>query len=170
MADCATPAIILAQAIGRWGNFFNQEAYGALITNSSFQFFPFGVLIEKGNWTKLATKQVIENFGEIESISSAWFSATFFYEFVWNILGFVLLLVLLLKLTKKHRTGMVMSVYFMWYGFGRFFIEMIRLDPLVLFGSFRFSQWLAFAEFVLGVVLLIVLLINKNKGKGKKRV
>ena len=59
VADCAVPAIILAQALGRWGNFFNQEAYGALLTNSSFQFLPFGVLIEKGNWTKLATKQVI---------------------------------------------------------------------------------------------------------------
>ena len=164
VADCALPAIILAQAIGRWGNFFNQEAYGMLITNSSFQFFPFGVLIGKENWTALASEEVIKHFGTY-NIESAWFNATFFYEFIWNVLGFVLLLILFLKLSKKGKTGIVMAVYFVWYGFGRFFIEMLRLDPLVIFGSIRFSQWLAFAEMILGIVLLVLFILKDKKGK-----
>lgn len=169
VADCAVPAIILAQAIGRWGNFFNQEAYGALITNSSLQFFPFGVLVEKNNWTTLAYKQVIGAFGEIEGISSAWFNATFFYEFAWDLIGFVLLLVILCTLSKKGKVGFVMCGYFMWYGIGRFFIEMLRLDPLVIFGSFRFSQWLAFAEFILGAALLVLFILREKK-KGNRHV
>ena len=168
VADCALPVIILAQAIGRWGNFFNQEAYGMLVSNPSFQFFPFGVLIEKSNWTALASEQVFKAYGTY-SLESAWFNATFFYEFIWNLIGFILLLVLFFKLTKKGKTGIVMSVYFIWYGFGRFFIEMLRLDPLVIFGSVRFSQYLAFCEMILGVVLLIVFII-KNKKKGKRNV
>ena len=168
VADCALPGIILAQAIGRWGNFFNQEAYGMLITNSSFQFFPFGVLIEKSNWTALAREAVYNHFGTY-SLESAWFNATFFYESLWNVIGFTVLLVLLFKLSKKGKAGIVMAVYFIWYGFGRFFIEFLRMDPLVIFGSVRFSQLLAFLEIILGIGLL-VLFIVKNKKKGKKNV
>ena len=164
VADCAVPGIILAQAIGRWGNFFNQEAYGMLITNPSFQFFPFGVLVEKSNWTALAREAVFNNFGTY-NMESAWFNATFFYESFWNVLGFVLLLVLLFKLSKKGKAGIIMAVYFIWYGFGRFFIEMLRLDPLVVFGTIRFSQWLAFAEMILGIVLLILFIVKNKKGK-----
>lgn len=168
VADCALPAIILAQAIGRWGNFFNQEAYGALITNSAWQFFPFGVLIERGNFTGLASEQVISAFGSLD-VSSAWFCATFFYEFIWNTLGFIFLIVLLFKLSSKGKTGIVMSVYFIWYGIGRFFIEMLRLDPLVIFGGVRFSQLLAGLEVVLGAILLVIFIL-KEKRKGKRNV
>ena len=69
--DVIVPALIFAQALGRWGNFFNQEAYGEVITNSKFQWFPFGVFIEEtGNWHL----------------------ATFFYESIWNLIGTVILL------------------------------------------------------------------------------
>lgn len=150
VADCVLPGIIIAQALGRWGNFFNQEAYGPLITNAKWQWFPFGVEID----TFLGTE---------------WHCATFFYESVWNVIGFAVLLILFFKVLNENKTGIVASVYFMWYGFGRFIIEMLRQDPLIIFGSIKFSMWFAFCVFLLGVTLLICIL-TKNKKRGKENV
>ena len=79
LMDMAAPAVILGQAVGRWGNFFNGEAYGRLITDPKWCFFPYGVQVD-----------------------GAWYQATFFYESVWDLLGF-----LLLHLVRKKcgRTG-----------------------------------------------------------------
>ena len=77
--DLAAPCLILGQAIGRWGNFFNQEVYGAKITDPALQWFPFGVLLNNGEWHY----------------------ALFFYECIINIIIFIVLLKLLKKITKS---------------------------------------------------------------------
>jgi len=131
LCDVIAPCLILGQALGRWGNFFNQEAYGNKITNSSLQWFPFGVFIESEN---------------------AWFQATFFYESLWNLIG---LCILLFVYKKSNLTGTTASVYLIWYGLGRMIIEGLRSDSLYIQGThIRVSQALSAVLIVLGLVVL----------------
>ena len=116
LADMIAPALILSQAIGRWGNYFNGEAYGRLIENPALQWFPLAV-----------------------NVDGAWHMATFFYESVWDLLGF---LVLWLTRKKITRPGNLFLLYLVWYGLGRAFIEGLRTDSL-MFGPFRVSQFLS---------------------------
>lgn len=120
LLDCLAPGLLLAQAIGRWGNYFNMEAYGPEIKNSLFHFFPMGVLIPSaGGYT--------------------WHMATFFYESMWNLAGFILLWFF----RKKQKVdGSQLFWYFLWYGSGRFVIEGLREDSLYI-GPFRVSQLLS---------------------------
>ena len=95
--DLVAPELILSQGIGRWGNFFNQEAYGYAIEDPAWQFFPVAV-----------------------KIGSVWHMATFFYESVWDVGGFFLLW----SLRKKtRREGDLFLLYLLWYGAGRAVIE-----------------------------------------------
>ena len=116
LADMIAPALILSQAIGRWGNFFNGEAYGRLIENPALQWFPLAV-----------------------NVDGAWHMATFFYESLWDLLGF---LVLWLTRKKTARPGNLFLLYLIWYGLGRAFIEGLRTDSLML-GPLRVSQVLS---------------------------
>ena len=159
IADCLVPCLILGQAIGRWGNFTNHEAYGNLITNSNFQFFPFGVLIESSNYTSLARDAVINAYGSLEP--TAWFMATFFYESMWN---FMVLVVLLIIFNKSQLRGLTTCGYFVLYGIGRFWIEGLRMDSLYFLGL-RVSQWLSLA-LVIGFGIYALYLITKEKKRG----
>ncbi len=139
LCDVLVSGVILAQALGRWGNYFNIEAYGLAITNPSLQFFPLAVYVP--------------SIGE-------WHMATFFYEFVWNILGFALLFFVI---RKKGRTGDSTLWYFLWYGAGRMVIEGFRLDSLYLFSTgIRVSQLLSL---VLVLAMLIILVWQRVKAK-----
>ena len=139
--DIIVPALILAQAIGRWGNFLNQEAYGSLVTNPKWQWFPFAVKIEN-------------EMGLIE-----WHLATFFYESMWNLIGFVLLMIIFNK-TKK--LGTMTASYLIYYGVGRFLIEGLRDDSLY-WGALRVSQWLSAILIVIGLSILVYNYIIKRK-------
>lgn len=121
VCDSIVPALILGQAIGRWGNFFNQEAYGEAVTNPAWQFFPFAVWIEEKNM---------------------WYQATFFYEFLVNIIGYAILFAYSYRKSKKY-DGMVTCLYFIWYGIGRAIIEGFRTDSLWTPGNLRVSQLLS---------------------------
>ena len=136
LIDLVIPSLILGQAIGRWGNFINQEAFGALVTNPQLQFFPLAVYIQ--------------SLGE-------WHQATFFYESFCNT---ILLVVTLLLGRKGVKDGTLLATYFIGYGFARAVIEGLRTDSLYLFGSIRISQALSAMLVLVGIVLLI--LINKN--------
>lgn len=120
MADLAAPSIALGQAIGRWGNFFNQEAYGIEITCEKLQFFPVGVYIDA---------------------RQAWHCATFFYESLWC----ALIVVFILYAEKKRffmRKGDVILWYMLLYGLERALVEGLRTDSLYL-GPLRVSQALS---------------------------
>lgn len=120
LADAVVPGLLLAQAIGRWGNYFNMEAYGPIVTDARLQFFPMAVLIPSG--------------GEY-----VWHAATFFYESMWNLCGFIALWRLR---TQTRRSGETLAWYLLIYGSGRFVIEQLRQDSLYL-GSLRVSQGLS---------------------------
>ena len=139
LIDLAVPSLVLGQAIGRWGNFMNQEAYGAVITNPKLQFFPYGVYID-------AVKE--------------WHQATFFYESMWNS---ILFLILLFIARNARKDGTLLAVYFMGYGLGRFIIEGLRTDSLYLVGNIRVSQMLSLVLIFVGMILLTLLKQNKIK-------
>lgn len=137
LADLVAPGLLLGQAIGRWGNFFNMEAFGYEVTNPALQFFPFAVKV-----------------GEV------WHLATFFYESMWNLLGFLLLLKLRDLCYKKGR-GWVFAWYLIWYGLGRMMIEGLRTDSLML-GDLRVSQGLSVVLLAAaGLVMVLRLKLRK---------
>lgn len=138
LLDIVAPALVLGQAIGRWGNYINMEAYGLRISEEYLQFFPFAVEIPVGDiWY--------------------WHMATFFYEFCWDVLVFA---ILLLIRHHKRRSGDVFCWYLLLYCAGRTVIEGLRNDSLTFISEFvRISQVLsAIAAF--GVVLYFFLRIR----------
>ena len=118
LADMTAPSLILGQAIGRWGNYFNGEAYGYEVIDPRWQFFPVAVQVD-----------------------GTWHMATFFYESVWNMAGFAFLY-LNRKRFQQKGYGHVFLWYIVWYGLGRMLIESLRTDSLML-GSLRVSQLLS---------------------------
>ena len=131
LLDITAPGLVLGQAIGRWGNFMNQEAFGNLITNPAQQFFPFAVYIQ--------------NLGE-------WHQAAFFYESMWDFGVFLLLM----NYRKKAKyDGNVFAMYLIAYGIGRFFIEGLRTDSLYVLPGIRISQILSLV-FIAGGIIYIV--------------
>lgn len=134
--DVVAPSVMLAQAMGRWGNFMNHEAYGGVTTRQFLE----GLHLP--HW-------LIDNM----YIDGAFRQPTFLYESVWNLLGFVLLIILRKKYPFKR--GELFLSYVGWYSFGRFFIEGMRSDSLYLFGGIRVSQLLSLILFVGAIGLWI---------------
>lgn len=162
MLDVGLPALLLGQAIGRWGNFFNIEAFGGNTT------LPWG-MTAKTVEQYLSRPDVMEGLAKLGQTANPYLPVhpTFFYEFLWNLLGFLLLA---LVLTPRRRyDGQVALGYAAWYGLGRTFIEGLRTDSLVAqtpWGMIRVSQYLAAIGFVLSLVLLLVL---AKKARGENR-
>ena len=138
--DLVVPSLVLGQAIGRWGNFVNQEAFGNLVENSSLQFFPYAVYIDA--------------LGE-------WHQATFFYESMWNV---CLLVAMLIVSRKEPKTGTMTCMYFVFYGLGRFLIEGLRTDSLYIISGIRVSQVLSLF-LICGGILLYVFFVRRDKTK-----
>lgn len=135
--DVVAPGLILAQAIGRWGNFMNQEAYGYEVTREFLEKLQLpGWMIEQMN------------------INGVYHHPTFLYESTWNVIGFIGLIVLR-RIPGLLKEGEVAAGYLLWYGFGRMFIEGLRTDSLY-WGPLRVSQWLAGIFVILSVIFIIV--------------
>ena len=141
LLDILVVGLIIGQAIGRWGNFFNSEAYGYVTSYSYLKSLYIPEFIIKGMY-----------------INANYYMPTFFFESMWNLLGFIILL-LIRKFYKKLKTGQLLGFYMMWYSFIRFIIEGMRLDSLML-GSFRVAQLVSIVLFVGGVYLVF---LRKNK-------
>ena len=133
LTDMIVPGLSLAQGIGRWGNYFNMEAYGQEIINPAWQFFPAGVQIPSGD-------------------GYTWHMATFFYESCWDVLVFALLWFVVRK--RSNATGTTTLWYLLLYGIGRFIIEGLRTDSLMS-GSIRVSQLLSLVLVVVSAGMLI---------------
>lgn len=127
--DVLAPGVLIAQSLGRWGNFINQEAHGAEVTRSFLE--------------SLFLPEFIINQMNIKGI---YYHPTFLYESVWSLIGFLVILYLRRKPTLL-REGEVFLTYVMWYSFGRFFIEGMRTDSLYFLGL-RVSQILSLALFL----------------------
>ena len=133
LTDIILPGVIIAQGIGRWGNFFNQEAYG--------------MMVSKG----LLEKLLIPNFIiEGMHINGNYYLPTFYIESIFCIIGFILIMLISNK-TKK--IGIPTSFYLIWYGILRFIIEIFRTDSLMLF-NIKVACLISIISIILGVILL----------------
>lgn len=145
VCDFFAPAVMIGQICGRWGNFFNAEAYGSLEKIN----FPFiGDIMTPFFENDYVFRMMIEN----QKVGTIEVHPTFLYESLWNLCGFILIHFLF---SRKKFDGEIAALYFSWYGFGRFFIEGLRTDSLMS-GSFRFSQVLGAVFAVAGIVFIII--------------
>ena len=141
--DIIVPGLILAQAIGRWGNFFNSEAYGKSVSLAFLQKLHLPYFIIDGMY-----------------INGSYHHPTFLYESLWCLIGFIILMII--SKSKKNKKGVVTYTYFIWYGIGRYLIEGLRTDSLYL-GSIRISQLVSIILIIIGIIGLILKKMNKNK-------
>ncbi len=142
--DMVCPGVMIGQIVGRWGNFFNGEAYGESPAADSLLYFMRMELHHEG-WANSYLCQ-----------------PTFLYESLWNLVGFLIINALY---KKKKYDGQVFLMYITWYGFGRMFIEGLRTDSLMV-GTFRISQVVAFLCFIVGFALLVYLGVRaSNRAK-----
>ena len=131
--DVVVPSVMLAQAIGRWGNFFNQEAYGKAV--DSLNYLP-GFIRDQ------------------MYIDGAYRQPTFLFESLWNLLGFVVICILRRR-PKLLKQGEITAFYLIWYGCGRLLIEGLRTDSLMFLGI-RVSQWLSGILILVGIIMVVL--------------
>lgn len=152
VADAIAPGLLVAQAFGRLGNWVNQELFG-LPTE-----LPWGLVIDRPN------PAIPDGLP-----SDVLFHPTFLYEILWNLAGFVLIILvtekavraageLLPRFVRKDfwQWGKVLGLYLVWYGAGRIWFESIRLDPSDTLFGIRSNVWTALAAVVLGIVIIVV--------------
>ncbi len=146
--DIVVVGLILGQAIGRYGNFFNQEAYGAITTAAKLKSLGVPKFIIDGMYI----------LGEYRE-------PTFFYESIWNLFGFIALL--LIRRYKYIKVGQITGCYMIWYGLIRFIIEGKRIDSLML-GNFKMAQIVSIIMIISGIVLFIYYSKIKKYGPFEK--
>ena len=134
LGDAAAPGLILAQGVGRWGNFVNREAHGGPVTLEFIAKFP--KFIQEGMF-----------------INGTYYHPTFLYESLWNFSMFIVLLVIFWR-RKKHHQGTVLAWYMILYSLGRFFIEGLRTDSLYA-GGLRTAQLVSILMATAGALYLI---------------
>lgn len=153
MADTIAPGILLAQAVGRWGNYFNQELFGEPTT------LPWGLEVAADHYNFPAGVP-----------ADTLFHPTFLYESIWNLLGVAVLL--LIDRRFKLRNGMMLWSYIVWYTLGRIPIESIRLDQAqewTLLGmTARTNTWTSVIMFLIAVALLIYSIVTRPKTPEEK--
>ena len=135
--DAVAPAMLVAQATGRLGNWFNHELFGLPTT------LPWGLEIES---TNAAFPQGLP--------AGTLFHPTFLYEILWNLLGVIVILILERRLNL--RWGRAFAVYIIWYGVGRSWFESIRVDPSETFLGVRTNIWASWIAIAIGIIILII--------------
>ncbi|MDC3160289.1 prolipoprotein diacylglyceryl transferase [Prochlorococcus sp. AH-716-G04] len=153
--DILIPSIVMGQSIGRWGNFFNNEAFGIPTDLPWKLFIP------------------IQN-RPIEFINYQFFHPTFIYESLWNFLIFILLITIFYQQNNKNsvRPGFISCLYLIGYSFGRFWIEGLRIDPLCIGGippfcdgGLRIAQFISIFLFSSGLIGIFFLRLKSYKNK-----
>lgn len=134
--DIMVPFLLLAQAIGRWGNFFNAEAYGTVTTYETLKSLFIPEFVIKGMY-----------------INGNYYLPMFYFESLWCLIGFIVLMIV--RRTKYVKKGQLTAIYLMWYSFGRFIIEIFRTDALLV-GDARVAQLVSIGIFIIGFVVLLI--------------
>lgn len=155
LTDTAGPGLILGQIIGRWGNFFNREAFGEYTDSLLAMQLPIDAVRSSD-----ITEKMMEHVEVIDGIRYIQVHPTFLYESLWNV---CILTLMLLWIKHKKFDGQVFLIYLFGYGVGRFWIEGLRTDSLMLFGTgLRVSQALALVLAV-GAVVINIIAMRKKK-------
>lgn len=164
--DMLAPAVMMAQAIGRWGNFTNVEAFGGPTT------LPWRMCSPKIARNLYANDLITQEEYFDAILGKIGAHPTFFYESMWNLIGFAILFFVFVRIKKYHKfEGQIFYSYLIWYGLGRLWIEGLRTDSLYIGGEdgfIRVSQLIALLSFVSGIGLMIFGFVRLYKyGKGK---
>lgn len=147
--DLIVPSVIIAQAIGRWGNFFNSEAHGPITTLAKLKDMYIPDFVINGMF-----------------IDGQYYIPTFYYESLWCIFGFVIMIICRYK-WKNMKVGQMTGLYLFWYGVGRFFIESLRTDSL-MFLNLKIAQLVSIIFIIVGIVFFVLpFLKNRNKNNVK---
>lgn len=146
LADTAAPSLVLGQALGRWGNFFNREAFGGFTDG----LFAMRYQLSQVRLSDIS-EQTLEQLQRINGVEYIQVHPTFLYESMWN---FALLLLLLYLSRRKKFDGQIAGMYFLGYGLGRVWIEGLRTDQLT-FGGIAVSQLLS-AVLIVGAAVFLL--------------
>ncbi len=153
VADAAFPGVMLGQAIGRWGNFFNMEAFG---TNTTL---PWGMTSDTiSNYLSRHQAALLAQGVVVDPAMPV--HPTFLYESLWNLIGVAVLLLWLFP--RRSYDGQITLGYTAWYGLGRFFVEGLRTDSL-MWGSVRVSQALGGVLFIVAAGLMLAIFLWSRK-------
>ncbi len=145
MTDIACVGVIIAQAIGRWGNFFNGEAHGGIVSRTFLENLHLPNFIIEGM-----------------HIGKYYYAPTYLYESILNVIGFILLIII--RKFKKTKLGNITALYLIWYGIVRFIIESMRTDSLLL-GSIKIAQLISIIMIIIGIIMLAVTSIKCDRYK-----
>lgn len=152
MADTAVMGLLIGQILGRWGNFFNREAFGGFTDGLLAMQIPVS-FFSSDRISDLANTGVLDHLIKVGTQTYIQVHPTFLYESLWN-LGVLFFLLWFRK--RKKWDGQMVAIYFIGYGIGRFFIEGLRTDSLYILGTgIRVSQLLASILVIIGVVMLL---------------
>lgn len=160
LADIGGMGLLIGQAVGRWGNFMNVEAFGSVTDVAWRMGGPevAGYLYRTGQITQEVSGQIIS--GELGV------HPTFFYESMWNVIGFIIIAFVIQNYRKFD--GQMFLSYIAWYGIGRFWIEGLRTDSLFIPGtSMRISQLIALGSAVIAVAIILYMFLIKKPGPEK---
>ena len=146
--DFIVVGLIIAQAIGRWGNFFNGEAHGPITTLSYLKSLYLPRFIIKGMY-----------------IDGNYYIPTFLYESLWCLLGFIIMY--LVRNKKYVKVGYLSSFYFIWYGIERFYVESLRTDSLMLF-NLKIAQFVSIFMIIIGIFIFVYSFNNSKVYKEDK--
>ncbi|HHX3079913.1 TPA: prolipoprotein diacylglyceryl transferase [Staphylococcus aureus] len=141
IGDIVAPSIILAQGIGRWGNFMNHEAHGGSVSRAFLE------QLHLPNF-------IIEN----RYINGQYYHPTFLYESIWDVAGFIILV----NIRKHLKLGETFFLYLTWYSIGRFFIEGLRTDSLMLTSNIRVAQLVSILLILISISLIVYRRIKYN--------
>ncbi|MCL9745783.1 prolipoprotein diacylglyceryl transferase [Staphylococcus aureus] len=141
IGDIVAPSIILAQGIGRWGNFMNHEAHGGPVSRAFLE------QLHLPNF-------IIENM----YINGQYYHPTFLYESIWDVAGFIILV----NVRKHLKLGETFFLYLTWYSIGRFFIEGLRTDSLMLTSNIRVAQLVSILLILISISLIVYRRIKYN--------
>lgn len=167
MLDTMTMGLLLGQIMGRWGNFFNREAFGGYTNGPLAMQIPLKYFEQYGRVSELKTSGILDHLVTLtvngEKLSYIQVHPTFLYEGLWN-----LLILLCIFLYRKHKKfdGELLCIYLMGYGAGRFFIEGLRVDQLIIgHTGIAVTQVVCICIFVGGLLGMILGRIRHKKGK-----
>ncbi|SGV59310.1 prolipoprotein diacylglyceryl transferase [Staphylococcus aureus] len=141
IGDIVAPSIILAQGIGRWGNFMNHEAHGGPVSRAFLE------QLHLPNF-------IIENM----YINGQYYHPTFLYESIWDVAGFIILV----NIRKHLKLGETFFLYLTWYSIGRFFIEGLRTDSLMLTSNIRVAQLVSILLILISISLIVYRRVKYN--------
>jgi phosphatidylglycerol:prolipoprotein diacylglycerol transferase len=153
LADVVAPSLIIGQAIGRWGNFINQEAHGGPVSLEFLQSLHLPQFI-------------IDQMYILDPVTHtySYYHPTFLYESLWNLAGFIVLITI--RRVVRLKRGDLFLSYVIWYSIGRFFVEGMRTDSLMLTDTLRIAQVISLVLIALAIILMIV---RRKMGYADKR-